>query len=84
MNIELGDEPQDESEAALFAALPLDFPRLGIRARGQVGNASNRRTGWMADSIVRSPLNSGLGKTNCARDDLPGPSLSQRFQRGHS
>lgn len=27
MNIELGDEPQDESEAALLAALPLDFPR---------------------------------------------------------
>ncbi len=27
MNTELGDEQQDESEAALFAALPSDFPR---------------------------------------------------------
>lgn len=27
MNTELGDEQQDESEAALFAAMPPDFPR---------------------------------------------------------
>lgn len=27
MNTENGDEQQDESEAALFAALPSDFPR---------------------------------------------------------
>lgn len=27
MNTEPGDEPQNESEAALFAALPSDFPR---------------------------------------------------------
>ena len=48
MNIELGNEPQDESEAALFAALPLDFPRpsnLGAVSGAQPKFSMNRYQG---------------------------------------
>ena len=48
MNIELDDEPQDESEAALFAALPLDFPRpsnLGAVSGAQPKFSMNRYQG---------------------------------------
>ena len=64
MNIELGDEPQDESEAALFAALPLDFPRpsnLGAVSGAQPKFSMNRYQGrfYSPGSRRRSYLSGG-------------------------
>src|SRR4051812_37069175 len=53
-----------------------------IRARGQVGNAPNRRTGRMAGSAIRVPLTCFM--TGAHGDDNPTTSVPSRRELNES